>query len=74
MLAATYFVDTGAVRALVMAVAMVALLVAATVAVATIATAVMPVVMGCCAVAAPVVGKLLVGVAVMYLYAVVFKP
>lgn len=72
MLAVTYFVswNSSAVRALLYAL----LAVAAALVVFPVMVAVMPTVLGCCAVVVPVIGKLLVGAAIIAAYAVTTKP
>lgn len=69
MLAVTYFLPQPDLRLLYALLAL-----AAVVVVFPVMVAVMPSVVGCCAIAAPVVGQLLVGAAIIAAYAVVTKP
>jgi hypothetical protein len=71
MIAVTYFMpNTDAVRALLYAL----LAVAALVVIFPLMVAVMPSVVGCCAMAAPVVGQLLVAAVIIAAFAMVTKP
>jgi hypothetical protein len=72
MIAATYYVswNSDVVRTWLYAL----LAVTAVVVVFPVMVAVMPTVIGCCAYAAPVVGKLLLGAVIIAAYAVVMKP
>lgn len=69
MLAVTYFAKPVDLRYLYALLAL-----AAVVVMFPVMVAVMPSVVGCCAMAAPVVGKLLVGAVIIAAYAVVMKP
>lgn len=72
MIAATYYVswNSDVVRTWLYAL----LALAAVVLVFPVSVAVMPSVVGCCAMAAPVVGKLLVGAVIIATFAFVMKP
>ena len=72
MIAATYYVswNSDVVRTWLYAL----LALAAVVVVFPAMVAVMPSVIGCCAVAAPIVGKLMVGAVIIAAFAVVTKP
>lgn len=72
MLAATYYIqwNSDVVRTWLYAL----LALAAVVVVFPLMVAVMPTVVGCCAMAAPVVGKLLLGAVIIAAYAYVMKP
>ena len=69
MLVATYFMPSVDMRFLYALLA-----IAAVVVVFPLSVALTPSVIGCCAVAAPVVGKLAAGAAIIAAYAVVTKP
>lgn len=69
MVAVTYFLPQPDLRWLYALLA-----VAAVVMVFPVLWAIMPSIVGCCAMAAPVVGKLLVGAVIIAAYAVVMKP
>ena len=69
MLAVTYFAKPVDMRYLYALLA-----VAAVVVVFPVSVAVMPSVVGCCAMAAPVVGQFLLGAVIIAAYAVVMKP
>lgn len=69
MLAATYFLPQIDMRWLYALLAVVAVVV-----IFPVMTMVMPTVVGCCAVVVPVIGKLLVGAAIIAAYAVTTKP
>lgn len=72
MIAATYYVswNSDVVRTWLYAL----LAISAVVVVFPVMVALMPSVIGCCAIVAPVVGKLAVGAAIIAAYAVVTKP
>lgn len=72
MIAATYYVswNSDVVRTWLYAL----MAIAAVVVVFPLSVAVMPSVIGCCAVAAPIVGKLMVGAVIIAAFAVVTKP
>ena len=69
MLVATYFMPSVDMRFLYALLA-----IAAVVVVFPLSMTVIPTVVGCCAIVAPIVGKLLVGAAIIAAYAVVTKP